>query len=101
MKQKTTLKKPTLSNQDVIAFAERPSDALQGDKTAKVSKSKGGAKKITPDSPENLSGKVPAGDVRLSANIDQDIHLKLKIAAARERTTIGELIERLVQENLD
>lgn len=58
-------------------------------------------KKITPGSPENLSGKVPAGDVRLSANINQDIHLKLKIAAARERTTIGELIERLVQENLE
>jgi len=101
MKTKTTLTKPTLSTKDVLAFAERPSEAPQGDKTAQVSKGKGGAKKITPDSPENLSGKVPAGDVRLSANIDQDIHLKLKIAAARERTTIGELIERLVQDNLD
>ena len=100
MKTKTTLKKPTLSTEDVLAFAERPLEAAQGDKTAKVSKGKGGTKKMTPDSPENLSGKVPAGDVRLSANIDQDIHLKLKIAAARERTTIGELIERLVQENL-
>ena len=101
MKTKTTLKKPTLSTEDVLAFAERPSGAPQGDKNTKVGKDKGGAKKITPDSPENLSGKVPAGDVRLSANIDQDIHLKLKIAAAKERTTIGELIERLVQDNLD
>ena len=41
-----------------------------------------------------------AGDARVSANINQDIHLKPKIAAAKERTTIGELIERLVQENL-
>jgi len=38
MKTKTTLKKPTLSTEDVMAFAERPSDALQGDKTAKVGK---------------------------------------------------------------
>ena len=100
MKQKTTLKKPTLSTKDVLAFAERPSEAPQGDKTVKVGIRLGRGKKNPPDSPENLSGKVPAGDVRLSANIDQNIHLTLKIAAARERTTIGELIERLVQENL-
>ena len=101
MKKKTTLKKPTLSNKDVLAFAERPSDAPQGDKTTKVGKGKGGAKKNSPANQNGLSGKVPSGDVRLSANIDQEIHLKLKIAAARERTTIGELIERLVQDNLD
>ncbi len=39
------------------------------------------------------SGLVPAGDVRLTANIRSDLHLALKIRAARERTTIGELIE--------
>ena len=100
MKKKTTLKKPTLSNKDVLAFAERPSDAPQGDKTTKAGK-EGGAKKNSLANQNGLSGKVPSGDVRLSANIDQEIHLKLKIAAARERTTIGELIERLVQDNLD
>ncbi len=44
-----------------------------------------------------LSGKVPEGDVRLTANIREDLHLKLKIAAARRRTTIGELLEELVE----
>ena len=87
---------------DVLTFAERPSDAPQGDKTTKAGKGgKGGAKKNSLANQSGLCGKVPSGDVRLSANIDQEIHLKLKIAAARERTTIGELIECLVQDNLD
>jgi plasmid stability protein len=36
---------------------------------------------------------MPVGDVRLTANIREDLHLKLKIRAAKEHTTIGELIE--------
>ena len=47
-----------------------------------------------------LSGLVPEGDVRLTANIRADLHLKLKIAAARRRTTIGELLEELVEKYL-
>ena len=43
---------------------------------------------------------VPEGDVRLTANIRQDLHLKLKIVAATRRTTIGELIEELVERYL-
>ncbi len=52
-------------------------------------------KRVAMDNP--LSGKVPEGDVRLTANIRQDLHLKLKIAAARRRTTIGELLEEMVE----
>jgi hypothetical protein len=47
--------------------------------------------------PTKISGNVPAGDIRLTANIREDLHLKLKIAAARNRTTIGEIIEVLVE----
>ena len=47
-----------------------------------------------------LSGQVPEGDVRLTANIREDLHLKLKIAAARRRTTIGELLEEMVEKYL-
>lgn len=39
------------------------------------------------------SGKVPVGDCRLTANISAESHVKLKMYAARQRTTIGELIE--------
>lgn len=48
----------------------------------------------------STSGLVPEGDVRLTANIREDLHLKLKIAAAHKRTTIGELIEMLVAKHL-
>lgn len=44
-----------------------------------------------------VSGLVPDGDVRLTANIRQDLHLKLKIASAYRRTTIGEIIEELIE----
>lgn len=47
-----------------------------------------------------VSGLVPEGDVRLTANIRQDLHLKLKIEAAHRRTTIGDLIEELVEKYL-
>lgn len=46
------------------------------------------------------SGKVPSGDVRMTANIRSDLHIKLKIAAAERQTTIGELIEELVERYL-
>ena len=44
-----------------------------------------------------MSGLVPAGDVRLTANIRADLHLKLKIRAAEGRTTVGDLIEEWVE----
>lgn len=50
--------------------------------------------------PKALSGLVPEGDVRLTANIRQDLHLRLKIAAAHRRTTIGEIIEELVEKHV-
>jgi len=51
--------------------------------------------------PRPLSGLVPAGDVRLTANIKEEIHLQMKIVAAQRRTTIGELIEELVENYLE
>ncbi len=47
-----------------------------------------------------VSGAVPDGDVRLTANIRQDLHLRLKIEAAHRRTTIGELIEEYIEQYL-
>ena len=44
------------------------------------------------------SGQVPEGDVRLTANVDAGLHLRLKLAAARERTTIGEMIEEMIRD---
>ena len=49
---------------------------------------------------EPKSGLVPEGDVRLTANIRGDLHMKLKMKAVQERTTIGELIEELIDTHL-
>jgi len=60
-------------------------------------------KKANTDSqqlPKGVSGLVPEGDMRLTANIREDLHLKLKLAAAHRRTTIGDLIEELVEKHL-
>jgi hypothetical protein len=48
-----------------------------------------------------MSGLVPDGDVRLTANIRKEIHLKLKMASAMTRTTMGDLIEQLITKQLD
>ena len=70
------LKKPSLD--DVRAFAEATPGAMK-------------------EAAGNRSGQIPAGDVRLTANIRGDLHLKLKIRAAEQRTTVGELIEQWIE----
>ena len=48
----------------------------------------------------SVSGLVPKGDVRLTANIRSDLHTRLKIEAAMRRTTIGELVEELIDSHI-
>lgn len=90
MARVTTLKKPSLSTDDVLAFAEgkAPSKAAakRGTKSSAVGMPVG-----------QKAGLVPEGDVRLTANIDSDLHMKLKMRAVQERTTIGELIENWIK----
>ena len=47
-----------------------------------------------------VSDLVPDGDVRLTANIRQDLHLNLKLKATHECTTFGEILEELIGQNL-
>ncbi len=82
--------------------------AVRGSKPGPKPEPTTGQRKTTPATqqpaprPAKKSGSsaVPEGDVRLTANIREDLHLKLKIAAARQRTTIGELIEQWVENYL-
>jgi len=46
------------------------------------------------------SGQVPVGDTRLTANIRIDLHKKLKHAAVDRDTTVGELLESLIDKHL-
>ncbi|MFC5499631.1 hypothetical protein ACFPOE_18960 [Caenimonas terrae] len=87
----TNLKKPTLNDSAVLAFAEgsmkRESAATKGKVAAKSENAPKGQK----------SGLVPTGDVRLTVNIRDDLHQRLKIRAVQERTTVGELIEQWIE----
>ena len=74
MKKTTMLKKPVLDTNVALKFAD-------GEK------------------PKPMSGLIPDGDVRLTANIRQNLHLRLKIEAAHRRTTVGELIEEMIDKH--
>lgn len=92
MKSKiSTLKKPALNAEAVRAFAEGDQSAKQGEAIPRP------APKAEKATTSHRSGLVPTGDVRLTANIREDLHLKLKIEAAKQRTTVGELIERMIE----
>ena len=74
MKKTTMLKKPVLDTNGALKFADS-------------------------EKPKPMSGLIPNGDVRLTANIRQDLHLRLKIEAAHRRTTVGELIEEMIDKH--
>ena len=79
----TQLKKPTLGRDAVLDFAE-------GDRGRKAPPAKRGR---TTESP----GGAPEGDVRLTANVRGDLHMRLRMRAVQERTTVGELIEAWIE----
>lgn len=54
-------------------------------------------KKITK---KGASGLIPEGDVRLTANIRKDLHKRLKHAAVDQETTVGDILEALIEKNL-
>lgn len=90
----SSLKKPVLTAAAVQAFAEGSTGSTGV--PAGAARGRGAARSETAPAGQK-SGMVPDGDVRLTANIRGDLHLQLKIRAARERTTIGELIEGWIE----
>lgn len=91
MTKPAILKKPTLATSTVLGFAEGATGARSTPAGAR-----GHARaEIAPVGQK--SGLVPQGDIRLTANIRSDLHLALKIRAAQERTTVGELIEQWIE----
>jgi hypothetical protein len=100
-KRPAQLSKPTLNTDAARKFATAapaPSKAASREEPIHAS--------IAADETASAAGKVgsgqiPEGDVRLTANIRKDLHLKLKIEAAIRGTTIGEIIEGLIESHLD
>jgi hypothetical protein len=91
--KKVSIKKPILMA-DALKFAS--DDVLKDD----ITLSKPIINKVAQSDSKAVSGLIPKGDVRLTANINAELHLKLKIKAAEQRTTIGELIEQLLIKQL-
>lgn len=97
----TTPKKPAVKKEEKAPIPASPKEAVKPKAAVREAPGRRAAKapaKATKGKP--LSGLVPEGDMRLTANIRQDLHLRLKIAAAHRRTTIGELIEEMVEKYL-
>ena len=99
-KQEVSILKPTMGAA-ALGFAtgsqqEAVGRTLGGGQGAGAAKAGKSAKAPS----KQVSGLVPAGDVRLTANISEEHHIKLKVAAATKRTTIGELIEQLIDKGL-
>lgn len=86
-----TIKKPIINASEALAFATESTDAAQVT---------GSQRRVSKEAAKVVSGLLPVGDVRLTANIKETSHLKLKIAAATKRTTIGELLEELIERHL-
>lgn len=93
--KRATLKKPVLNTAQALQFA---TGATQASSAKEAGRRRG--RKPAQKATEPRSGQVPLEDVRLTANIRKELHLKLKIAAANRSTTIGELIEELVAKHL-
>lgn len=96
MKQAAVTRKPALATDAALKFAAQEGVQPAAVNQTGVSEVRGA--RAAP--PAAVSGLVPEGDVRLTANIRQDLHLKLKLKAAHERNTIGEIIESLVERHL-
>ncbi len=92
--KKVTITKPTLNTSQALNFA------TGGTKEKKANTDSQQPSKTHYKPIKGTSGLVPEGDMRLTANIREDLHLKLKLAAAHRRTTIGDLIEELVEKHL-
>lgn len=90
--------KPVLNTAEALAFA------TGSDKKENTGVSMPKEKKV----PKNASKKnensriffAPAGDTRLTINIDTELHKKLKIAAIENGSTAGDLIEQLIKKHL-
>lgn len=88
-----TVGKPQINTDLAMGFATKEAPQAVKSESAR----KGG---------QSASGLVPPGDVRLTANIRRDLHLRIKNAAAQRQAeigrgfTIGELIEELIEKHL-
>jgi hypothetical protein len=89
-KKAPTLKKPVLTSEAVLGFAEGRTASSSKARSTKAAAADGSAASRFP----------PSGDFRLTVNIREDLHMRLKMEAVKRRTTVGEILEALVQQHI-
>jgi hypothetical protein len=94
----TQINKPNIKAAEALAFASESTETIEQAKPAKTKKTK-------PQTTQRASSQkrifhAPEGDKRLTINIKQELHKKLKIAAINNEMTAGELIESLIEKHL-
>lgn len=87
--------KPNLKAQQALAFASEEAETVNQAEPPKPAK-----KKPLKASQKKRVFNAPEGDKRLTINIKEDLHKKLKIAAIERDMTAGELIEALIEKHL-
>ena len=92
------IKKPVLNTSKATKFA---SESIKIDREGFTKKKVNKGPQIAS---EQLNSKrvffAPVGDKRLTINIKKDLHKKLKIEAITHNTTVGEIIETLIERHL-
>ena len=88
----------------ILDIAQALTFATESIKSENVSKGKGEGKLIGRTASKTASNTriffAPEGDKRLTINIKDDLHKKLKIAAIEQGSTAGDIIEKLIEEYL-
>ena len=97
MKPAAVTKKPTINTEAALKFASQNSPQAVKSSTAR-GKAGAGTTKATEASKRAFF--APEGDKRLTINLRQDLHKRLKILAVERETTIGDIIEDLVERHL-
>jgi len=87
--------KPQLKAAEALSFASEGTETAIQTEPAKVIKTK---EQKAADKKRVFH--APEGDKRLTINIKQELHKKLKIAAINNDMTAGELIEALIEKHL-
>jgi predicted HicB family RNase H-like nuclease len=97
MKQ-AQIRKPILNTSEALKFATEETKS-ENEYTAKAKDKIIAPTGLNPSENTRIFF-APAGDKRLTINIKKELHKKLKMAAIENETSVGEIIERLVQNNL-
>ena len=95
MKPAAVTKKPAIDTDAALRFA-----AQEAPQAIKKQSARGRARPAEAAEAGKRVFFAPEGDKRLTINLRQDLHKRLKMLAVERDTTIGEIIEELVERHL-